>query len=241
MARSTQADADPIRAVLRTARDEGFVGPGPVARQLIHARAFAAALEEAGRILEVPAGAGGRAWRPGGQRACLDLGSGGGLPGLVLAWDGRCNGPGSSLAGARWHLLESQHRRAVFLRDACLRLGLDPEVTVEEGRAEEAAHDSRYRRQFQVVTARSFGSPAVTAECAAGFLADGGVLVVSEPPSVGAGDHADRWPHEALEELGFGASAPIVGPFHFRALVMTGRCPARMPRRAGVPAKRPLW
>ena len=39
-----------------------------------------------------------------------------------------------------------------------------------------------HREHFEVVTARSFAGPAVTAEIAAGFVAVGGVLVVSEPP-----------------------------------------------------------
>ena len=47
------------------------------------------------------------------------------------------------------------------------------------------------------MTARSFGPPAATAECAAPLLAVGGLLVVSEPP-----DGPDRWPADALAALG---------------------------------------
>ena len=48
--------------------------------------------------------------------------------------------------------------------------------------AEAAGHDPLLRGQFDLVTARSFGRPAVTAECAAPFLRREGLLVVSEPP-----------------------------------------------------------
>ena len=50
------------------------------------------------------------------------------------------------------------------------------------------------RAAFDLVVARSFGAPAVTAECAVGFLATGGHLAVSEPPE----PEADRWPPEGL-------------------------------------------
>jgi 16S rRNA (guanine527-N7)-methyltransferase len=57
---------DRLLGLLARARDLGFFGPGPVLDQLAHAEAFVSAI----------------AARPG---PVLDLGSGGGLPGLVLA------------------------------------------------------------------------------------------------------------------------------------------------------------
>ena len=60
-----------------------------------------------------------------------------------------------------------------------------------------------------MVWARSFGSPPVTAECAAPFLEVGGLLVVSEPlrppvsgPSSSQVPAADRWPADGLAPLG---------------------------------------
>ena len=50
------------------------------------------------------------------------------------------------------------------------------------GRAEDWAHEPELRETFDLVTARSFARPAVTAEIACGFLKVGGLLVVSEPP-----------------------------------------------------------
>jgi hypothetical protein len=117
----------------------------------------------------------------------LDLGSGGGLPGLVLV---------SAWPTTDWCLLDANQRRTEFLQEAVDELGLAGRVTVRRGRAEDLAHDPSLRGTFDLVVARSFGKPAVTAECAAGFLAVGGSLVVSEPPASSAtsssgaeGDH----------------------------------------------------
>mgnify|MGYP001337996822 CR=1 FL=1 len=43
-------------------------------------------------------------------------------------------------------------------------------------------HDDVYRESFDVVVARAFGPPSITAECAAGLVAPGGLSIVSEPP-----------------------------------------------------------
>ena len=55
------------------------------------------------------------------------------------------------------------------------------------GRAEDAGRDPELREGFDLVTARSFARPAVTAEIGAGLVRPGGVMVVSEPPTSEAG------------------------------------------------------
>jgi 16S rRNA (guanine527-N7)-methyltransferase len=108
---------------------------------------------------------------------------------------------------------------------------------VVEARAEEAARRPDLRETFDAVVARSFGPPAVTAECAVGFLRPAGGLVVSEPP----GDEEDRWPAEGLEELGFGALSRVAAPGGSFVVLEKSRSDDRWPRRVGIPAKRPLW
>jgi len=158
----------------------------------------------------------------------VDLGSGGGLPGLVLAhhW------PASS-----WVLLDGNLRRTEWLAGAVATLGMADRVQVRCQRAEEAGRDPSLRSRFDLVTARSFGPPAVTAECAAPLLAVGGVLVVSEPP----GGDPDRWPAAGLDQLGLAVDGLIVEPVAFQRLRLVVPCPSRFPRRVGVPAKRPLF
>ncbi|MHB1446036.1 MAG: RsmG family class I SAM-dependent methyltransferase [Acidimicrobiales bacterium] len=164
----------------------------------------------------------------GGPRSFADLGSGGGAPALVLLglWT-------DSFAV----LIEAAQRRAAFLVESLERLGWAQRSEVVEARAEEVGRDVTYRQRFELVTARSFGSPAVTAECGAPLLAVGGILVVSEPPSA-----PERWPDAALSQLGLGSGTSTeVGGYHFRILPQDDPCPERFPRRTGVPSRRPLF
>lgn len=196
--------------VLGEAQALGLLGPGPVEQQVHHSRALA-----------------GLVGAPPGR--FLDLGSGGGVPGLVLAAHWR---------GSRGILLDSYRRACTFLRQAVERLELASRVAVACDRAEELARDPDLRGGFDLVVARSFGRPAVTAECAVGFLAPGGRLIASEPP----GSPGGRWDAGGLAALG------LSGPTIRRAegatiavLEIEGRVPARWPRRTGMPVKRPLW
>ncbi len=142
---------------LERSRELGFLGPGPVDAHIDHARRFAAALEASG---------------PGRRRA-LDLGSGGGLPGLVLV---------SAWPTTDWCLLDANQRRTEFLQRGGRRAGPRRAGDGACGAGPRSWPRPGAPGQFDLVVARSFGRPAVTAECAAGFLAVGGTLVVSEPP-----------------------------------------------------------
>lgn len=165
---------------------------------------------------------------PPDTRRVLDLGSGGGIPGLVLAQ----THPGLQLV-----LLDATARRSRFLAEAVADLGLGERVEVAEARAESAARDPAWREAFDAVVARSFGPPGVTAECAVGFLRLGGWLIISEPPEAGG----SRWPAEGLDELGFGpVSFQEVAGFGFARVEKTRR-DDRWPRRVGIPSKRPRF
>ena len=207
---------DVLVPVLEEARRLGFLGPGPVTPHLEHAAGYAVALA-------AEAGAG---WSP--DRA-VDLGSGAGLPGLPLAL----------LYGeTEWRLVEASVRRAAFLRAAVADLGLDHRVTVVEQRAEVMGREPDYRGSFELVVARSFGPPAVLAECAAPLLAVGRWAVVSEPP----GGAPERWPVEGLAQLGMAPGAAMqAGGAAYQVLHQAAPCPERWPRRVGIPAKRPLF
>jgi SAM-dependent methyltransferase len=162
----------------------------------------------------------------------LDLGSGGGLPGLVVA----TYRPELDLT-----LVEARQRACRFLREAVATLDL-PQVMIVEARAEDAARRPDLREAFDAVVARSFGPPAVTAECAVGFLRPGGRLVVSEPPGDGLPEGATtRWSATGLEELGF--TPPVAGGEPGASFVVLEKTKSddRWPRRVGVPAKRPVW
>jgi 16S rRNA (guanine527-N7)-methyltransferase len=201
-----------LASVVLEAQRRGFVGDAPVDVAIEHARGFAAGVDA-----------------PPSRFA--DLGSGGGLPGLVLVelWP-----------AAEAVLVDANQKRCAFLREAVAALGLDGSVEVVEGRAEALGRQSGLRGGFDVVTARGFGRPAVTAECAAPFLRVGGRLIVSEPPADGSG-REERWPADGLALCGMAPEQTWSTPFRFQALRQVEACPERYPRRVGVPAKRPLF
>ena len=216
--------------VLERSRSLGFLGPGSVRVQVDHALGFAAG----------PTGAAGAA-----PRRVLDLGSGGGVPGLVLAHVWR---------DAEMVLLDAGARRVDFLDSAVAELGLGHRVRVVRGRAEAAGRDPGLRSRFDTVVARGFGPPGVTAECGAPLLEVGGSLLVSDPPVqaeggprpddgsvVGARGAGERWPAAGLDLLGLVAGRTWATPYHYRSMVLARPCPERYPRRDGVPAKRPLF
>ena len=198
--------------MLERARELGLLGPPPVEEHIAHTMRFARALDVAD---------------PGPIRA-LDLGSGGGVPGLILAlgW------PRST-----WTLLDAGERRCAFLREAVAALGEVGRIAVVRARAEETGRDPRHRGVYDLVTARSFGPAAVTAECAAPLLRRGGVLLVSEPPEAAPG----RWPPGPLATVGLVPRSPIGAHPGVMVLEQVNVVSDRFPRRVGIPGKRPLW
>lgn len=155
----------------------------------------------------------------------LDLGAGGGVPGLVLAL---------AWSESNWVFIDARERSTNFLSVACADLGIGQRVRIHRGRAEELARDSALRHSFQVVTARGFAPPGTTAECASGFLVKDGYLLVSEPP-----EESDRWSSQGLAELGMRRVSPNSGSVAVvRQLEI---CDDRFPRRSGIPRKRPLF
>jgi 16S rRNA (guanine527-N7)-methyltransferase len=208
-----------LQDVLVAARDAGFLGPGPIDRHLRHAEGFVtlARMEAEGKSPRM-----------------LDLGSGGGLPGLVVA---------GAWSEATMVLLEANERRAQFLERAVVACDLQRRVSVVHQRAEICGRDPLHRATFDGVVVRSFGTPAVVAECAAPLLRVGGWLIVSEPPSEGETDidEPGRWPADLLEPLGLVPAESVRTEFGYQILRQVVLCPDRFPRRNGVPTKKPLF
>jgi 16S rRNA (guanine527-N7)-methyltransferase len=202
-----------LHEVLLESQRLGFLGPGPVDTHIRHARGFVEAAEDAlGRV-------------PG---SFVDLGTGGGVPGLLL---------GLAWPDARGHFVEAGARRCAALRDWLTRVGLAERVLVLEGRAEDLAREPELREQADVVTARGFAPPAPTAEIATAFVQVGGAVVVSDPPE----DQASRWPTAPLADLGLVAVSRELPAGHFTVLRKHSPAPDGAPRPVGRPTKRPLW
>lgn len=173
--------------VLRESQRLGFLGARPVEQAAEHAAAFATALG--------PLADGAR---------LIDLGSGGGLPGLVLA---------DLLPRCSILLVDRRQKRTDFLQRAVRRLG-HAHVRVREADVAGVAHEVEVGSEppFDVVTARGFGPPEVTIRLARRLIADDdGTIVISEPPT------GERWNKGVLTELGL--ESERVGPvrvFHVK-------------------------
>lgn len=177
----------------------------------------------------------------GAAPACLaDVGSGNGLPGLVLA---------SVWPECAVTLVESSARRCEFLEFAAGRLGLAA-VSVVAARAEDAGRRPELREALALVTARRVAPLAVLLEYALPLLAPGGRAVLAK----GRGLAEERAAAEGVPELlggRWGAEIAVATP---AALVAVGlpdprrfvvvekveAGPERYPRRAGRPTKQPL-
>ena len=169
---------DDLVGVLTEAQRLGMIGAAPISVALGHAQAFVTALEAL----------------PGGSRV-IDLGSGGGLPGLVVA---------SRRSDVSFLLVDRRQKRADFLRRMVQRLGYGH----VEVRCDDVATVIREVEfgddRFDGATARGFGPPEFTLRCASRVVRAGGLVVVSEPPA------GDRWPGALLDELGL--TSERVGP-----------------------------
>jgi len=169
--------------------------------------------------------------RPGVR--LLDLGSGAGLPGIPV----KILFPNTSVT-----LVEATGKKAGWLRDAVAALELD-DVTVLAARAEDLGRDPAHRERYDVVTARAVAPLRVLLELAAPLLTVGGVLAAIK------GERGRAELHEAQEaarvltlEL---EAVALKAPYstHEQVLVLArkkAKTPERFPRRAGIPARRPL-
>lgn len=163
----------------------------------------------------------------------LDLGSGGGFPGLPLA---------AMLPAARFTLVESVGKKAGFLRTVVEALGLAGRVAVANVRAEALAPG-----RWDIVTARAVGSLAELIELSLPLLEPGGCLLAWKRGDLMAELATAR---EAAAALG--GSAPAWWP-HSRALIAAARIeghgivvvrkvaatPAGYPRQPAARARRP--
>jgi len=145
----------------------------------------------------------------------VDVGSGGGAPGIPLA---------SALPDRDVTLLEANGRKCAFLREAVREF---PNVTVVQGRAEEQETD-----RFGVAVAKALAPPPVAAEWCLPLVAPGGAAVLYVGPSA-EGAAVGR----VSERLGGAPAEETPGLLVLRKLEPT---PAGFPRRPGVAMKRPL-
>jgi len=161
----------------------------------------------------------------------VDVGSGGGSPGLPLA---------IALPSMRLTLLETREKKANFLRETVSALGLT-NATVAQGRAEDLAASrpcGALREAFDVVVARALGKTPVALELTTPLVKPGGVVLLIKGAQAEAEVTQSR---DALHLLHARALKILPTPTGRIIVIAKDRStPAKYPRQAGEPSRRPL-
>jgi len=169
---------------------------------------------------------------PASVGRAVDLGSGGGVPGIVLAL---------ARPDVHWTLVDSVGKKADALRDIATTLRL-ANVDVVADRAERLGRGTS-RESFDLVTARACAALPVLVEYALPLLRVGGSLLAWKGPI-----SSDELAAGAAASELLGGGVPEARPTGVAALgdhrfVLVGKLrptPSRWPRRPGEPSRRPL-
>ena len=156
--------------VLGDAQKWGTLGRRSVSETISHARQFLAPLE-------------------GCSGPVIDIGTGAGVPGLVIA---------TERADLDLVLVDRRATRMDALRRGVIAMGLDDRVTVITADVEDLGRSPEHAGRYAAVVSRGFGPPEVTLRLARPLQKNGGTIVVSEPPS----PTPSRWNPQLLDELG---------------------------------------
>jgi 16S rRNA (guanine527-N7)-methyltransferase len=202
------------RVSLTAVRDE----EGVQRRHFLESAALIPTLEEEGFSLR--------------DRSLIDVGSGAGIPGVPL----KILEPSLRLT-----LVEAKQRKAEFLLALLPELGLT-DVTVVTRRAEQTAHDPRYREQYDFAVAKALAPLRTLVELTLPFVRMGGLVLA---PKGREAESEVQEARTALETLK--GSVRSVGPLPLatppQTVILVDKdlpVPQRFPRRPGLPAKRPL-
>lgn len=163
----------------------------------------------------------------------LDLGTGAGFPGMILA----ILRPDMQVV-----LMDAIRKKLRFIEEAADTLGVS-NVTVVHSRAEDAARDSAFRDHFDVVTARAVKSMPVISEWALPFVKKGGIFAAMKGP--GAQDEL-RDASGILSLMGtrLESEKECILPSGEKRVILYLRknslTPKRFPRKAGEAERKPI-
>lgn len=165
-------------------------------------------------------------------REMIDLGTGGGFPGLPVA----ITCPQIDVT-----MLDSAGKKLAFVDDMIAEFRLANARTLW-ARAEDAAHDADHREAYDLAVSRAVAPLPVLVEYALPFLRSGGAFVSYKGAAADEIEASAR----ALRELG--GEVETTAPYTIeggdeRVLIVirkTGKTPQKYPRRAGKPSKSPI-
>lgn len=175
-----------LEPILLEAQRVGALSNAPIEQIIEHALWFAHAV-------------------PNSAQRVVDLGSGAGVPGLIVA-----------LARPELQLVLVDRRsgRTDSLTRAVLALNLADRVTVLCSEIEALTRNPKWAKSFDVAISRGLGPPIHTLQLSVELVVDGGVVVISEPPP----ETKSRW--DANEVLRLGLEGPerlgAVALFHVK-------------------------
>lgn len=204
----TDPDWERLDAAWDPARAAGVLGTVSVENLRAHAAGF------------VPAACGVL-----DEAVCVDVGTGAGVPGLVLAMQ---------YPTSRWLLVDASERRCNLVRRVVHELGLSDRVTVRHERGEDVAHDPSVRGTADLAVARLLGPPAETVELLLPLLDPTGVAVVSI-------DVSDPDWSAAATRPEFSTARRREATGDFVELRPTAPVPDPWPRRANVRRRSPIF
>lgn len=165
-------------------------------------------------------------------RKMIDLGTGGGFPGLPVA----ITCPQIDVT-----MLDSAGKKLAFVDDMIAELGL-ANARILWARAEDAAHDADHREAYDLAVSRAVAPLPVLVEYALPFLRSGGAFVSYKGAAADEIEASAR----ALRELGGEVETTVPYTIEggdervFIVIRKTGETPQKYPRRAGKPSKSPI-
>lgn len=163
----------------------------------------------------------------------LDIGAGAGFPSLPM----KILFPALDVT-----IIDSLNKRITFLNHLADQLDLT-DVHFFHGRAEDFGQDKAFRGQFDLVTARAVARLQILSELAIPFLKLGGRLIALKASSAGQELAEAKNALSSLFaklELSQDYELPNGDPRNVMVLKKVKETPNKYPRRAGLPAKKPL-